>query len=98
MIAGNFTTGKKTDQGHIAQRAPDDLQLCAGPAKVRSPAARTTDINSTRNAPGRMRRGFCFTGGPYSDHGHTTHYFYVKRYRSIKAKTTGDRHSYNKLL
>ena len=41
---------------------------------------------------------FCFTRGPYSDHGHCTHNLYVKRYCSIKAKILGNRHSHNKLF
>jgi len=55
MMAGNFTACKKTDQWHIAQGAPHDLQLGAWRAKVRATATRATDINGSGNAPGWVR-------------------------------------------
>jgi hypothetical protein len=39
VMARDLTAGKKTDQRHIAQRAPHDLHLGAGRAEVRPAAA-----------------------------------------------------------
>ena len=55
MVPGNLAAGKKPDEGYIAQRAPYDLQLGTGCAKMRATAAGTSDLDGAGNAPGRVR-------------------------------------------
>ena len=51
MVSRNFATGKKAHKRDITQRMSHDLQLGARCAEVRSPAARTTHVDSAGNSP-----------------------------------------------